>query len=485
MKSKNIAVTALTVAVLFILTAIILLIFNLIRGAGNSNHIVPLVSSSSQDSVLENTTAQTTVTTATTVTTVTTTVVTTTTNCDDLYTKQRGTIYDNGGNVLAQTIDGQRIISDNYSFMQGTINEIDADKSKGGKFTDLLRKSSYTDQQSTIGNNILLTLDAEKTRNIYNTLKGSSFEGAVVVQKPDGQIISMASTDESSNNCTGNYFIGSTAKMMISTSMLENNVPLDYADSGTITVEGFTFYNWDCDSEYSSPVNRSLTDAFAFSANTYFINAAISLGKDNVFATVNKYFSYNKQTEDGIGYVFPTDWGYMYQPDFNSTIENETKLAQFAIGLTCKLSPVYLASITNTIATGQMVQPYMLAGVTDPVNGETVAPGTASATVGEPVSANTKSALYAAMRQTALDDNLDGVSDNSGNYYTYYIKTGTADVTGTGEGENMWVTGFVTDGNQNPVLTVTMLVTNGHDLGYKFASALTGMYNQVMTEALS
>ncbi len=49
----------------------------------------------------------------------------------------------------------------------------------------------------------------------------------------------------------------------------------------------------------------------------------------------------------------------------------------------------------------------------------------------------------------------------------------------------MWVTGFVTDGNQNPVLTVTMLVTNGHDLGYKFASALTGMYNQVMTEALS
>lgn len=140
MKSKNIAVTALTVAVLFILTAIILLIFNLIRGAGNSNHIVPLVSSSSQDSVLENTTAQTTVTTATTVTTVTTTVVTTTTNCDDLYTKQRGTIYDNVGNVLAQTIDGQRIISDNYSFMQGTINEIDADKSKGGKFTDLLRK---------------------------------------------------------------------------------------------------------------------------------------------------------------------------------------------------------------------------------------------------------------------------------------------------------------------------------------------------------
>lgn len=110
----------------------------------------------------------------------------------------------------------------------------------------------------------------KKTRNIYNTLKGSSFEGAVVVQKLRWSDTPWHQQMSRQIIVPATIYRFNSKNVMISTSMFENNVPiLTMQIQERLLLKRFTFYNWDCDSEYSSPVNR-FTDALHFSKYLFY-----------------------------------------------------------------------------------------------------------------------------------------------------------------------------------------------------------------------
>ncbi|HBB72331.1 MAG TPA: hypothetical protein DCZ71_06965 [Ruminococcus sp.] len=347
-----------------------------------------------------------------------------------------------------------------------------------------------------------LTLDTDKSVRILDLLRnytrndGSGIEGCAIVTLPDGTVESIVNSapdipadtpeeDMKKAIRSLDYFstpqlVGSTAKILVSGAMLCTGAEQYYSDTGSIHVYDRTFQNWDSDqSGYGYGIDRNLFGtsdggvytsfgAFAFSSNTYFMNALRTMGYDTFAPVYNKYFGFNSDGNQLKGYTLTTDWDKIVQPDLSMLRPREDdseetlgvrdrQTAMFAIGM-CnsdgideRVSLMYMNAVTGAVASGQMHSPR----INSATDVQTV-PGT------EPLPEEVKSGMWSLMYEDAVYSNC-GPAEN----YDFYIKTGSASTWFEDDGELkplecLTITGFIARDSE-PLKVITLFIHNGAD----------------------
>lgn len=301
---------------------------------------------------------------------------------------KRGSIYDRNENVLAYSEkdeSGKQIRIYNYpeasapvtGYSSNTYGKTGIEKSynkellaiSGENFSNFRKMVVKNDT----GNDLHLSLDQNIQNIVYNYL--SAYKGSCVIMNPStGQILAMVSTpsfnpntlDNDWNNLIqttdgrlvnratlGMYRPGSTFKIITSASILDNKIDTFYNDKGSEVIQGYEIKNYD-DQIFG---NLDLRSAFVNSANTYFANKAVNLGKDKLARTSEK-FVFNKD------YKFDLDKNSSVIP-FKDLNEADLAMTGFGYGKT-QMTPLHMAMITSAIANnGVMMKPRLVDKITN------------------------------------------------------------------------------------------------------------------------
>ena len=301
---------------------------------------------------------------------------------------KRGSIYDRNENVLAYSQkdgSGKQVRIYNYpqasapvtGYSSTTYGKTGIEKSynkellaiSGENFSNFRKMVVKNDT----GNDLHLSLDQNIQNIVYNYL--SAYKGSCVIMNPStGQILAMVSTpsfdpntlDNDWNNLIqttdgrlvnratlGLYRPGSVFKIITSASILENKIDTSYKDEGSEIIQGFEIKN------YGDQIfgNLDLRSAFINSANTYFANKAVNLGKDKLGKTSEK-FVFNKD------YEFDLDKNNSVIP-FKDLNEADLAMTGFGYGKT-QITPLHMAMITSAIANdGVMMRPRLVDKITN------------------------------------------------------------------------------------------------------------------------
>jgi len=240
----------------------------------------------------------------------------------------------------------------------------------------------------------------------------------VVIQPSTGKILAIA------NNAGFNDFAltaavapGSTMKTITSTALFNEGAltPSSHVPCPkTFSIQGITYHN--DKGEYEPPGTPFLTD-FAQSCNNAFSTQWAHLTGGRLARTAKKYYGLDQKWDIGIGRLSAS---YFNAPASASGSE----LAQEAFGEgSVTASPLAMASIAATIASGSFRQPYLAAG--SPLVTATPLPVTTDAWLKEMMRAVVTSGTAASI----------GFGPN------VYAKTGTADIHGQGK-PNSWLIAF-------------------------------------------
>jgi hypothetical protein len=240
----------------------------------------------------------------------------------------------------------------------------------------------------------------------------------VVIQPSTGKILAIA------NNAGFNDFAltaavapGSTMKTITSTALFTEGVlnPASHvACPKAFTIQGITYHNNQGESE--PPSTPFITD-FAQSCNNAFSTQWEHLTNGRLAETAREYYGLDQNWDIGIGTVSAS---YFNAPASASGSE----LAQEAFGEgSLTASPLAMASIAATIASGRFRQPYVEAG------GPLV--------TAKPLPATTDTWLKEMMRAVVTS----GTAAPIGFGPDVYAKTGTADINGQGQ-PNSWLIAF-------------------------------------------
>lgn len=301
---------------------------------------------------------------------------------------KRGSIYDRNENVLAYSEkdgSGKQVRIYNYpqasapvtGYSSNTYGKTGIEKSynkellaiSGENFSNFRKMVVKNDT----GNDLHLSLDQNIQNIVYNYL--SAYKGSCVIMNPStGQILAMVSTPSFNPNTLDNdwnnliqttdgrlvnratlglYRPGSVFKIITSASILENKIDTSYKDEGSEIIQGFEIKN------YGDQIfgNLDLRSAFINSANTYFANKAVNLGKDKLGKTSEK-FVFNKD------YEFDLDKNNSVIP-FKDLNEADLAMTGFGYGKT-QITPLHMAMITSAIANdGVMMRPRLVDKITN------------------------------------------------------------------------------------------------------------------------
>ena len=301
---------------------------------------------------------------------------------------KRGSIYDRNENVLAYSEkdgSGKQVRIYNYpqasapvtGYSSNTYGKTGIEKSynkellaiSGENFSNFRKMVVKNDT----GNDLHLSLDQNIQNIVYNYL--SAYKGSCVIMNPStGQILAMVSTPSFNPNTLDNdwnnliqttdgrlvnratlglYRPGSVFKIITSASILENKIDTFYKDEGSEIIQGFEIKN------YGDQIfgNLDLRSAFINSANTYFANKAVNLGKDKLGKTSEK-FVFNKD------YEFDLDKNNSVIP-FKDLNEADLAMTGFGYGKT-QITPLHMAMITSAIANdGVMMRPRLVDKITN------------------------------------------------------------------------------------------------------------------------
>ncbi|MBP2014964.1 peptidoglycan D,D-transpeptidase FtsI family protein [Anaerococcus degeneri] len=301
---------------------------------------------------------------------------------------KRGSIYDRNENVLAYSEkdgSGKQVRIYNYpqasapvtGYSSNTYGKTGIEKSynkellaiSGENFSNFRKMVVKNDT----GNDLHLSLDQNIQNIVYNYL--SAYKGSCVIMNPStGQILAMVSTPSFNPNTLDNdwnnliqttdgrlvnratlglYRPGSVFKIITSASILENKIDTSYKDEGSEIIQGFEIKN------YGDQIfgNLDLRSAFINSANTYFANKAVNLGKDKLAKTSEK-FVFNKD------YEFDLDKNNSVIP-FKDLNEADLAMTGFGYGKT-QITPLHMAMITSAIANdGVMMRPRLVDKITN------------------------------------------------------------------------------------------------------------------------
>ena len=262
------------------------------------------------------------------------------------------------------------------------------------------------------------TIDAAAERAARSAVARHDDSAMVVIQPSTGKILAIA------NNAGFNDFAltarvapGSTMKTITSTALFTEGVlnPASHVPCPKkFTIQGITYHNDKGESE--SAATPFITD-FAQSCNNAFSTQWEHLTSGRLAETAKKYYGLDQRWDIGIGRLSAS---YFHAPASASGSE----LAQEAFGQgSLTASPLAMASIAATIASGTFRQPYLTAG------GPLV--------TAQPLPVTTDTWLKQMMRAVVTS----GTAAPVGFGPDVYAKTGTADITGQGQ-PNSWLIAF-------------------------------------------
>ena len=262
------------------------------------------------------------------------------------------------------------------------------------------------------------TIDAAAEQAARSAVDEHDNSSIVVIQPSTGKILAIA------NNAGFNDFAltaavapGSTMKTVTSTALFTEGVlnPASHvACPKAFTIQGITYHN---DQGESEPASTPFITDFAQSCNNAFSTQWEHLTHGRLAETVKKYYGLNQQWDIGIGGLSAS---YFTAPASASGSE----LAQEAFGEgSLTASPLAMASIAATIASGRFRQPHLAAG------GPLV--------TATPLPVATDTWLKEMMRAVVTS----GTAAPIGFGADVYAKTGTADINGQGQ-PNSWLIAF-------------------------------------------
>ncbi|MBQ8181366.1 MAG: peptidoglycan glycosyltransferase [Ruminococcus sp.] len=400
----------------------------------------------------------------------------------------KGNIYDTKGRLLISDSDGKRVYADDYAISFANVaTEMSAGYDKA--FEDILLTPDGSGQ---FGNSITITLDANVQNAVYSYMQANNLRGACVAMRTDGSILAqvsypsydprtVASTDydeelawgECGNKAFQNYEPGSCFKIM-SEVISDKHGVYSLTDEGEWEFDGTSIVNWDHDTNFSYPMERSLSSAFINSSNIYFAKAFDQIGADAVLSDLDSIFHFVTDIE--------CDFGAL---ENNIEIYCQDDLRRTAFGQSYVLtSPLYLAALGREAVFGHMVRPFVLQN--------TVATGDPLNQLGNAPKGNEVIATIPQELRQNLLDGMKAIGSNLGVYvpegYTLYAKTGTAE---TWLGDFLYITGCVKNnsddgagtyfGNyesygENGSYIIVMMVQNPGEHGYDFASESAPLY---------
>lgn len=229
--------------------------------------------------------------------------------------EQAGKILDRNGNILAQTIDGERYYSDDYDTRVSTLhvvgdNSLNISTAVQSMYRDQLTGYNYIwglGLPDTLrnGSDVKLTIDSDACKKAYAAM--GDHKGAVVVYNyKTGEVLCSVSklsydpqnppeiTEDNEEEYSGVYVDrvlsglyppGSTFKIITTIAAIENIPDIyerTFTCNGGVEVEG----------EYISCLSKhgeiNLKEALSHSCNTVFAELAIELGKDKMEETANR-----------------------------------------------------------------------------------------------------------------------------------------------------------------------------------------------------
>ena len=284
------------------------------------------------------------------------------------------------------------------------------------------------------------TIDPRAEAAARSAVKMHGGSSMVAIQPSTGKILGIA------NNAGFNDFAltakvapGSTMKIITSTALFTSGVltaqsPVECPQA--FTIQGVTYHN---DANESEPAGTPFITDFAQSCNNAFTTQWSHLSGGRLAGAAKQYFGLNQKWNIGISGLSASY--------FNAPVgASGSELAQEAFGegqLTA--SPLAMASVAATVASGQFRQPILV-------------PGTKQVTASG-LSSSTDSQLKQMMRAVVSSGTAAGLGFGS----DVYAKTGTADIQGQQQ-PNSWLVAF----EPSKDIAVACLVVNA-GYGSQFA----------------
>jgi cell division protein FtsI/penicillin-binding protein 2 len=237
-----------------------------------------------------------------------------------------------------------------------------------------------------------------------------------IVQPSTGNILAIANNPPTGVDTAmiGALAPGSTFKVVSSTTLLDHGLVTSLDQPvpcpKVLDADGVVLHNSE---QEEGPDNNFLQD-FAQSCNNAFSSFYQRVTTSEIAATARQYFGFNEPWD--IGLHQPTT--YANVPDAASDSAAEEMVGQDRI----TASPLAMASVAATVATGSFKQPILI-------------PGTAQSAA-TPLPAGDSNNMRTLMKSVVTQGTLAGVLSNTAGTYG---KTGTAEV---GTSNNSWTIAY-------------------------------------------
>ncbi len=373
---------------------------------------------------------------------------------------QAGAIYDRNGEVLAQTVDEERIYNENKSVREALLHVVGDNSLNISTAAQSMYRSQLTGYNLLWGLNMpqslrkssdmTLTVDAKTCATAYDVLNSYGKKGACVIYNyKTGEVICSVSTnsydpqnppeitEENESEYDGVYLDnvlssaytpGSIFKIVTAAAAVEN-IPDIYERTWTCT--GSQEIGGSDITCVETHGNIDINQAMAHSCNIVFAELAVELGADVMNETAEKI---------GINESFEVDGVNTAKGHFDVSKANTNQLAWSGVGqYDDTVNPMQMAMICGAIANGgKTTEPTLIKESTSSIM-EAIGI-TSSGNGREMFSADTASKLDAMMRYT--------ITDYYGDYLfgglTVCAKTGTGEV-GEDKEPNGWMVGYSKD----------------------------------------
>lgn len=385
-----------------------------------------------------------------------------------------GNIVDRNGEILAKTVDDERVYNDSERIRRATLHIVGDTEGYISSGVQTAYKTQLTGYNPVTGiyslekygrgNDITLTLDSSVCAVAYDKLKGKkgvvaaynykTGELLCAVSSPNYDIRNKPSSEEIEEGAEdeyeglymnrlidGLYTPGSTFKIISTVSALENKSDIDtweYTCKGETVVGGVKVT---CPKKHGK---QNFTKAFANSCNCGYAELSEELGGEAITATA---------TEFGFGQTFTFGNTRTKASRLDLSSAEVGDVAWASVGqYTTLVNPYHMLTVVGSIANdGTAVLPYVVESVTTPA-GKVVEEATAETV--EYISAETADEIKDMMRNNVEtnygDWNFKGLSMCG--------KTGTAEVSDDDK-PHAWFVGF--SSNEECPVAIVVIVENG------------------------
>ncbi len=385
-----------------------------------------------------------------------------------------GNIVDRNGEILAKTVDDERVYNDSERIRRATLHIVGDTEGYISSGVQTAYKTQLTGYNPVTGiyslekygrgNDITLTLDSSVCAVAYDKLKGKkgvvaaynykTGELLCAVSSPNYDIRNKPSSEEIEEGAEdeyeglymnrlidGLYTPGSTFKIISTVSALENKSDIDtweYTCKGETVVGGVKVT---CPKKHGK---QNFTKAFANSCNCGYAELSEELGGEAITATA---------TEFGFGQTFTFGNTQTKASRLDLSSAEVGDVAWASVGqYTTLVNPYHMLTVVGSIANdGTAVLPYVVESVTTPA-GKVVEEATAETV--EYISAETADEIKDMMRNNVEtnygDWNFKGLSMCG--------KTGTAEVSDDDK-PHAWFVGF--SSNEECPVAIVVIVENG------------------------